>query len=330
MRDKTLRDLNRRPLSFNRSQVAEALPEYFTTEYPQLIQLLESYYQYLDSDENAFGYRLKDLSTTRDIGQTAASNLTYIEDELLLGKNYIEGVLDKRTGTELSNNFYRSKGTKFSIQRFFRAFFGVDPDIRYGKDLLFTIGETPIGPESNKFIQNDKLYQYWALEIQSPIAQSEWIELYKLFVHPGGMYVASSVIISNNVGETPALNLLGFAYVNDQDIKPVTFETQSSFTITPFAETVAIVSFTGRDGNAAYRLRTDTMNINDWYDPNTAAVDSDYGTGAYAANRYNSIIGMADVTTFTIDQDSDLGIHVSDENARETVDQDTYNYYDSA
>ena len=72
------------------------------------------------------------------------------------------------------------------------------------------------------------------------------------------------------------------------------------------------------------------MNINDWYDPNASATDSDYGTGAYAANRYNSIIGMADVTTFTIDQDSDLGIHVSDSNIRETVDQDTYNYYDSA
>lgn len=329
MRDKTLQDLNRRPLSFNRSQVAEVLPEYFTSEYPQLIRLLENYYQYLDSDENAFGYRLKNLSTTRDIGQTAASNLTYIEDELLLGKNYIEGVLDKRTGTELSNNFYRSKGTKFSIQRFFRAFFGVDPDIRYGKDLVFTVGETPIGPESGKFIQNDKLYQYWALEIQSPIAQSEWIELYKLFVHPGGMYVASSVIISNSVAQTAPLNILGFAYVNDRDIKPATFEAQSSLAATSYGETLAIVTFDENAGGGTYRLRTD-MTIDNWYDPNISVADSDYGTATYGSNRYNNIVGMVDVTTFTIDQDSDLGIHVSDENVRETVDQDTYNYYDSA
>ena len=317
MRDKTLRDLNRRPLSFNRSQVAEALPEYFTSEYPKLVQLLESYYQYLDSDESAFGYRLKDLSTTRDIGQTAASNLTYIEDELLLGENYIEGVFDKRTGTELSNNFYRSKGTKFSIQRFFRAFFGVDPDIRYGKDLTFTIGETIIGPESGKFIQNDKLYQYWALEIQSPVSQSEWIELYKLFVHPGGMYVASSVILANSTGETPALDLRGFAYVNDQDIKPITYITEASLQPTTFNEVLAIISAEGR----TYRLRPD-MTINAW-------VDSDY-TAQWVSERYNTIIGMVDVTTFTIDQDSDVGLLTSMETVRETVDQDTYNYSDSA
>jgi hypothetical protein len=317
MRDKTLKDLNRRPLSFNRSQVAEALPEYFGSEYPKLIQLLESYYQYLDSDEGAFGYRLKDLATTRDIGQTATSNLTYIEDELLLGQNYIEGVLDKRTGTELSNNFYRSKGTKFSIQRFFRAFFGVDPEIRYGKDLTFNVGETPIGPESGKFIQNDKLYQYWALEIQSPVSQSEWIELYKLFVHPGGMYVASSVILANTVGQTPALNLLGFAYINDQDIKPITYQSQGDLAISSFVETLEIVT----SGGTAYRLRPE-LNISAWS-------DSEY-TMQWMSDRYPNIIGAADVTTFTIDQDSDVGLLTSMETTRETVDQDTYNYYDSA
>lgn len=317
MRDKTLRDLNRRPLSFNRSQVAEVLPEYFTSEYPKLVQLLESYYQYLDSDESSFGYKLKDLSTTRDIGQTAGPNLTYIEDELLLGENYIEGVLDKRTGTELSNNFYRSKGTKFSIERFFRAFFGVDPGIRYGKDLVFTVGETPIGPESNKFIQNDKLYQYWALEIQSPISQNEWLELYKLFVHPGGMYVASSVILTSAVSDILGLNILGFAYVNDQEVKPVSYVSEGYLSPAQFSETLEILSF----DNIAYRLRPD-LNISGWS-------GADY-TAQWTADRYNTIIGMADVTTFTMDQDSDIGLLTSMETTRETVDQDTYNYYDSA
>lgn len=330
MLDKTLRDLNRRPLSFTRSSVEAALPEHFATEYPQLIKLLDYYYKYLDSDEGDFGNIIKSLPSTRDIGQTAASNLTYIEDELLLGQNYIEGILDKRTGAELSNNFYRTKGSRFSIERFFRAFFNVDPEIIFGKDLLFNIGETPIGTSSGRVIQDNKLHQYWGLLIKSSIPQSEWMDLYKLFVHPGGMYIASQVELSTIADNTPSLGILGFAYVNDQDVKPVIYETTNTPSITSFSELLAITTFTEREGSGTYRLRPDVMTFTGWYDDGTSVSDSDYGTIAYATNRYNTMIGMADVTTFTIDQDSDKGILVSDSNIRETVDQDTYNYSDSA
>ena len=331
MLDKTLKDLNRRPLTFGRSTIESALPEHFVTEYPQLIKLFEAYYKFLDSDEGDFGNILQNLSTTRDIGQTAASNLTYIEDELLLGQNYIEGLLDKRTGAELSNNFYKTKGSKFSIERFFRAFFNVDPDIIYGKNLLFTVGETPIGTGSGKYIQNDKLYQYWGMLIKTSIPQSKWLDLYKLFVHPGGMYIASQVEISNVVVNTPSFDILGFVYVNDQDIRPVTYETENAIILASFGETLSIVTMSDRDGGGeTYRLRQRTSHFDDWYIPGSTPTDSDYGTIAYVANRYSTMIGMADVTTFTIDQDSDIGLLVSDSNTRETIDQDTYNYYDSA
>lgn len=329
MLDKTLNDLNRRELNFDRSQVSSALPEHMREEYPQLVELFEAYYRYLDSDENSFGNILKTLSTTRDIPQTASSNLTYIEDELLLGENYIEGILDKRAGSELSNNFYRSKGTKFSIERFFRSFFNEDPDVIYGKDLVFTVGETIIGPESGKFIQNDKLYQYWALQIKSGLDQAKWLDLYKLFVHPGGMYIASAVEISSTVANTVGLDIQGFAYVNDQDIAPVSYVQFGQFTAVGYNEILEILSYSARDGGGVYRLRPD-LHLNAFYDPSVSVADSDYGTIAYSANRYNTMIGMADVKTFTTDQDSDVGLLTTMSENRESVDQDTYNYYDSA
>ena len=323
MLDKTLKDLNRRELSFNRSEITSALPEHMTTEYPQLIELFEAYYRYLDSDQSSFGNITKSLSTTRDIYQTAPSNLTYIEDELLLGENYIEGVLDKRSGAELSNNFYRSKGTKFSIERFFRSFFNQDAEITYGKDLLFTIGESVIGP-AGKFIQNDELYQFWAIQIKSGIDQNKWIDLYKLFVHPGGMYVQAAVEISSSVANATRLGLEGFAYVNDQDIAPVSYIQFAELDLEGFNEILPLVEYSARDNSgtagAIYRLKTDGLTLG----------DSDLGTISYAAQRYNTIIGMSDVTTFTVDQDSDIGILASTSNNRELVDQDTYNYYDSA
>ena len=49
--DKTLRDINRRPVSVqDKKQVSGVLPEYFQTEYPKFGRFLEAYYDYSDSD----------------------------------------------------------------------------------------------------------------------------------------------------------------------------------------------------------------------------------------------------------------------------------------
>ena len=195
--DKTLSDIGRRELDFTGSLVAEALPEWFREDNPKLITLLQKYYEDLDATGN-FGNQLKTIPTLRDISQTANTNLTYIEDELLLGQNYIEGALDRRTAAGLSNNFYRSKGTKFGIERFFKMFFDVTPEIIYGKDLVLKVGSN-IGPETGLRITDPTIYQFWGILIKIGIASNEWLELYKLFAHPGGMFVGAEIqIVSTN------------------------------------------------------------------------------------------------------------------------------------
>ena len=194
MADKTLSDIGRRELDFTGNQIAEALPEWFREDNPKLITLFEKYYENLDSDGH-FGHQLHTIPTLRDISQTAKSNITFIEDELLLGQNYVEGILDNRTGAELSNNFYRSKGTKFGIERFFKMFFGEVPEIIYGKDLVMKVGNN-IGPETGLRITDPTIYQFWGILIKSGLGSSDWLELYKLFAHPAGMYVGAEVAIS--------------------------------------------------------------------------------------------------------------------------------------
>jgi len=194
MTDKTLSDIGRRELDFTGNLIAEALPEWFREDNPKLITLLEKYYDHLDTSGN-FGHKLKTIPTLRDIPQTASANLRFIEDELLLGQNYIEGALDQRTAAGLSNNFYRSKGTKFGIERFFKMFFGETPEVIYGKDLVFKVGSI-IGPETELRITDPTIYQFWGILIKLGIASSEWLDLYKLFAHPGGMFVGSEVQIA--------------------------------------------------------------------------------------------------------------------------------------
>jgi len=198
MSDKTLSDVGRRELDFTGSLIAEALPEWFREDNPKLITLLEKYYDDLDATGN-FGNQIKTIPTLRDISQTAKTNLTHIEDELLLGQNYIKGTLDQRTSAGLSNNFYRSKGTKFGIERFFNMFFGITPEIIYGKDLVMKVGNK-IGPETGLRITDPTIYQFWGILIKLGIASNEWLDLYKLFAHPGGMFVGSEVqIVTKNV-----------------------------------------------------------------------------------------------------------------------------------
>ena len=106
----------------------------FRESYPKLINLLDQYYEFEDSDASP-SRLLNDLFRSRDITQTDAELLKYIEDELLLGQSYFEGFQDKRAvPAKYSNTLYRSKGTKYSIQQFFRTFFGIDPEIIYTKE----------------------------------------------------------------------------------------------------------------------------------------------------------------------------------------------------
>ena len=119
-------------MSFPSYEVKEILPEFFREEYPKLITLLEEYYEFENSSDSPS--RLVDeLFISRDITQTDLSLLSFIEDELLLGQSFFEGFQDKRAASKYSNILFRSKGTKYSIQQFFRTFFGIDPDVVYTK-----------------------------------------------------------------------------------------------------------------------------------------------------------------------------------------------------
>ena len=195
--DRTLDDNNRRQIDFRQYEVKKVLPTYFQEEYQTLIKFLEYYYEYLEQDENV--HILHNLYRSRDITQVDAKLLQFIEDELLLGQSYFQGFINKREAAKFSNLLYRSKGSLYSIQQFFRAFFQDDPTVEYTKEKIFKLNDSKIGSESGKFITDDKLYQELAILIKSGIPISTWLDVYKLFVHPGGMYVGGQLeLVSAN------------------------------------------------------------------------------------------------------------------------------------
>lgn len=194
-------DKRRRYLRLQPDQVELALPEHFEAAYPKFINLLKFYYEF-QADEKPTEL-LHHLFATRDITETDITLLSYIEDELLLGDAYFEsfatGEAAKRAAANFSSTLFRSKGTKFSIQWFFRSFFGIDVEVVETKDNVFKVGEVDsrIGPNSLRYLTDDKLYQTWAYLVRSEVPISEWQDIFKLFVHPAGMYLGGELLISD-------------------------------------------------------------------------------------------------------------------------------------
>jgi len=214
--DKTNTDIRRRDINLQKASIESVLPEHFLEQYPKLIELFKAYYEFLE-DEDQPGKQINEMYKNRDIAQVDADLLQYIEDELLLGQAYFGGFINKREASKFSNILYRSKGTRYSIQQFFRAFFGTDPEVVYTKENVFRVGPivddnistsndngsqvveqaSIIGAESQRYLTDDKLYQTLAILIKTDIPINVWREVYKLFVHPAGMYLGGQIVISS-------------------------------------------------------------------------------------------------------------------------------------
>lgn len=138
--DKTLTDLNRRDIRLTNYDVDFVIPSYFQDEYPKLVRLLKLYLDSLQEEDNAASDLYK-LLFSRDITQVKESLLSFIGEEVLLSESYFENFRDKRTSIEFSNLLYRSKGTKYSIEQFFRIFFDVDVIVDYPKKDIMLVGD---------------------------------------------------------------------------------------------------------------------------------------------------------------------------------------------
>ena len=375
MSDRTLKDLNRREIALTGSIVKDVLPDYYKADNPKLISFLETYYNTLDSDhsfstagkqvysqrqkeadsagtgqvtygwdsDRNFGYQLANIPTLRDITQTDTENLSFIEDELLLGQSYTAagGAIDKRVGSELSNNFYRSKGTKFGIERFFRLFFGETPEIIYGKNLVMKVGDD-IGPQSGLYITDDTIYQFWGILIKLGISSADWMDMYKLFAHPGGMYVGASVLIESKNAEI-SFNNMPLSIAGDNF---ATFESRAFLAPHAMLSASGIIGTTskpydseGSTPGGRYRIDLDKSRFD--YFSTIGGTDSDtnsLGTLGYLDQTFENLVNVVRVNSQTMDMDSDgrltgnLGkgvLRMSD--GEVTIDADDFKYYtDSA
>ena len=317
-RDYTLKDNLRRDYRFTDHHVVEqVLPDYFKADYPKLIKLLEAYNQFEDSDQSP-ARLVHDVITARDITANDLSLLSFIEDELLLGQSYFEGFTNKRAAAKFSNNLYRSKGTLYSIQQFFRTFFGITPDVRYTKEDRFMVGEddSRIGFDSQKFLTDDKLYQVFAILIKADIPVERWREAYKLFVHPAGMYFGGQVLLE-------ATGSFNFGIMPDFEVVNVDPVVQGEASLGAGLLVTDLTGEVDSDGRGTYgKLRIDL--------PGSVEEIQNISIDELNQN-YRSISELVGTSSPSMDGDSSTNVadFSQDRAVFDTMDEVKYTYYDS-
>ena len=329
----TLRDDNRRELAFATGRdVEKVLPDHFKTEYPKLVSFLKEYFHFEDSDGSP-SRLVNDLFYARDINQVDESLLSYIEDELLLGQAYFEGFLDKRTAAKFSHNLYSTKGTRFSIQQFFRMFYGIDVEVDYPKKDVFTVGSSEIGANSIKFLTNNELYQTFAIRIISELSQKDWERPYKLFVHPAGMFVGSEVRLEN----TGLLNTSSPLSIVDSDAGSIDVVGFNTALFSQVNQTTPEITGLLDSGGTTLRVIIDDNLVNSLATVSLPDLEKQYRTMRAAELRTSPTFdldsdGVGTLTTLNPDSDGRLVgktsvnyvIDFSNEFTTETFDQDKF------
>jgi len=287
----------RRLKNFQVRKVREALPEYYTSEFPTLVTFLEKYYDFLDSDNgsHAFGDDIRQLFSKKDAREMPSDLLNNLVSELAGGLETGENFTSTRYALTRLAELARNKGTKFSFQEFFRLFFQQVADVEYGKQSIFNIGDSAsqIGVESLKFIQDNELFQTFGLLVKTGIDTSKWSELYKKFVHPAGFYFKGQVV-SDTVG---SLNITAPLSLVDSSPGPtIVSEATAAFSL-PFVQSTVLIDSGG--GNVRSNL-------------NELVSDYQNFTLSQLDTTYHTLKQVITPNSFTFD---DSSIRDSDENA---------------
>lgn len=305
-----VQDYNRRDVILTTSKTGEVLPSYYEGDNSKLITFLDKYYDYLDSDGNtkAFTNTIKELIYARDVAQTDIEFLDELVKEIGDGLQVSTFFHQPRLMAKLLGSFYRSKGSIVSAESFFRGFFNEEVTIEYPKKDIFTVGQDQIGFDSQKFIQDNKLYQVFSILVKVGLSTQDYVNLYKKFVHPAGFHFAGEV---TSVGEGVfPISAQGLNPLDSAVASTVLLSEASPLLVTEFSDLTAFLD----SGDDAQRFR---INVNQPISVFSAITAGSLG------KFYPAISTMIDPNSFTLD-DSDTTGRPDMSMAVETMDNDLY------
>lgn len=198
-----LKDPSRKDIQLFSPQIEEVLPEYFSEQYTTTIDLLKHYYEFLDSDGRFnFVDDIYNAFSIRDIISADNDYLDQILSELGQGITRNSFRADPKLCAQLLADLFRKKGTRYSAERFFRAFFNEEVSVEYPKKNIFIVGESQIGAESVRFLINNREYQTFSILLKLGLPTFYYETLYKKYIHPAGFYFLGVIQTQTEVNLT--------------------------------------------------------------------------------------------------------------------------------
>jgi len=118
-------------------KIANQFPAYFREQGPELVDMVEQYYRFVESESNMGVYNTRRMFEYRDIGTTLSDMIIFFKKKYMADLPNIE---DDKTARFVIRNImdlYRRKGTESGIKLFFRMFYEEDVEIKYpAKNML--------------------------------------------------------------------------------------------------------------------------------------------------------------------------------------------------
>jgi len=122
--------------------IESQLPEFVLTDHPKFLSFIESYYEWLELEDNAYNMTTR-LSSLYDIDDTIDEFVDFFKNQYLhnfplkLAEDADGNFVDEKTLLKNIRTFYESKGTEKSYEFLFRILYDVLVDFYYPKlDIL--------------------------------------------------------------------------------------------------------------------------------------------------------------------------------------------------
>tara|TARA_R100001198_G_C5242353_1_gene219980 strand:- start:7233 stop:8201 length:969 start_codon:yes stop_codon:yes gene_type:complete len=313
--ERTLTDFNRLEANLYDPQVDTVVPEHFKEQYPKLVDFIKSYYEYLDSDGQPT-HNLKKMFTIKDPNSTDKEFLDLLYAERVPGISP-DTFPSPRFSLLQIPGFLNSKGSKISIDGFFRWFYGTDVEQILPRNSMFIVGQSEIGAESLRFIQDSYFYQVYSILLRTNIPTAEWFSFYKSYLHPAGFAIFTETLFELLPTNSIIAESMPLAIV-DSDIAVTSFEFSANVNLFP------TISLTGIDS------ATDTR----YYpDRDIHFYNNTIGDMGDSYSNYASIADILNTNSLTFDDSADsvnselTRIFMSD--TIQTLDEDAFPFYDS-
>lgn len=124
-------------------QIEFQFPEIYREEGPLLVELVKSYYEFLETTSNQSTYNNRRMFDYQDLDSTLDSMLVFFKNKFLNELPF--NITDTRFIVKHILDFYRRKGSKEGLELFFKLFYDSNIDIYYPSSDI-------IKPSSSKWV----------------------------------------------------------------------------------------------------------------------------------------------------------------------------------